>query len=205
MTTEPQTIRVFVALDLPVQAKKILEQTIQALDNLLPSGVRWVDPKGIHLTLKFLGDVDAERVNGLLVAMEAAANGFEYPSLSLGLSGLGVFPNTRDARILWAGVSGNLAALERLQALVDGALFEIGYAWERRPFRPHLTLGRVRDRVARPERMKIGKVMEDSVLAGCHNWEAREIHLIRSTLTTRGAIYDSIGLKPLAGSLQAKP
>ena len=69
MTANSQTVRVFVALDLPVQAKAILRQTVQELGNLLPGGIRWVDPAGIHLTLKFLGDVDTGRVDSLLAAI----------------------------------------------------------------------------------------------------------------------------------------
>ena len=142
MTAEPKTVRVFVALDLPVQAKAILRQTVQELGNLLPGGIRWVDPVGIHLTLKFLGDVDTWLLDSLLAAMDKAASGFGPCPIPLSLSGLGVFPNAREPRVLWAGVEGDLQGLGRLQRLMDEALSEVGFARERRPFRPHLTLGR---------------------------------------------------------------
>jgi len=112
MTASPQTLRVFVALDLPVQAKAILRQTVQELADALPSGIRWADPAGMHLTLKFLGDVDAGLIPDVLASMEGASTRFESSSLSLGLSGLGVFPNAREPRVLWAGVTGDLAELE---------------------------------------------------------------------------------------------
>ena len=198
MTHRPQTVRVFVALDLPAHAKEVLRETVQELADVLPSGIRWVDPSGIHLTLKFLGDVDAGRVEDLLSAMGTAARRFESCSLPLALSGLGVFPNAREPRVLWAGVKGDLEALGRLQTLVDKALNELGFALERRPFRPHLTLGRVRDQVSPVERKRIGEAMGQGRLTDGPSWQAREIHLIRSTLTPRGAIYDSIGAKPLA-------
>ena len=198
MTGRPETVRVFVALDLPLHAKDVLRETVRKLADALPAGIRWVDPSGIHLTLKFLGDVDAGRVDSLLAAMEQAACEFESSSFPLGLSGLGVFPNAREPRVLWAGVDGDLAALGRLQTLVDEALSELGFARERRPFRPHLTLGRVRDQVSPTERRRIGEVMGQARLAGGQSWEAREMHLIRSTLTPNGAIYDSIGVKPMA-------
>ena len=200
MTAGPKTVRVFVALDLPDLAKAVLRQTVQELGNLLPSGVRWVDPAGIHLTLKFLGDVDSGRVDLLLAAMDKAAGGFQCCSFPLSLSGLGVFPNTREPRVLWAGVEGDLEALGRLQVLMDEALSEVGFARERRPFRPHLTLGRVRDQVSQTERKRIGEVMRTARLAGDHCWEAQEIHLVRSTLTPGGAIYDSVGVKPLGAA-----
>ncbi|MDE2939573.1 MAG: RNA 2',3'-cyclic phosphodiesterase [Chloroflexota bacterium] len=198
MTADSKTVRVFVALDLPDLAKAVLRQTVQELESVLPAGVRWVDPGGIHLTLKFLGDVDTGSVDLLLGAMDKAARKFGTRSFPLSLSALGVFPNAREPRVLWAGVEGDLEALARLQLLMDEALSEVGFARERRPFRPHLTLGRVRDQVSQPERKRIGEVMGKARLAGDHCWEAREIHLIRSTLTPGGAIYDSIGVKPLA-------
>lgn len=198
MNRSPQTVRVFIALDLPVQAKEMLRETIRQLADALPAGIRWVDPSGIHLTLKFLGDVDVGQVDPLLAAMEQAACGFESDSFPLSLSGLGVFSNAREPRVLWAGVQGELESLGRLQMLVDKAVSELGFARERRPFRPHLTLGRVRDQVSQLERRKIGETMGQAHLAGGQSWEAREVHLIRSTLTPNGAIYDSIGVKPLA-------
>ena len=197
MTSKSPTVRVFVALDLPAQAKEILRHTVEELVDVLSSDIRWVDPSGIHLTLKFLGDVDTGQVDSLLSAMEKAASAFEGCTLPLSLSGLGVFPNAREPRVLWAGVEGDLEALGRLQTLVDQELSELGFARERRPFRPHLTLARVRDQVSQLERRRIGEAVGLARLAGKHDWEAREIHLIRSTLTPNGAIYDSIGVKPL--------
>ncbi len=197
MTAGSRTLRVFVALDLPVQAKAILEQAVRELADTLPTGIRWVDPAGIHLTLKFLGDVDAGLVPDVLASMERAGTRFNSASLALGLSGLGVFPNTREPRVLWAGVTGDLAELGRLQTLVDEGLSELGFDEERRPFRPHLTLGRVRDQVKADYKKRIGEAMAQAQLPTGHSWDAGEMHLIRSTLTPRGAIYDSIGLKPL--------
>jgi 2'-5' RNA ligase len=201
MTGSSPTVRVFVALDLPAHAKEALRETVRELAAALPAGIRWVNPSGIHLTLKFLGDVDTGRVDDLLTAMGKASSSFELSSFPLRLSGLGVFPSAREPRVLWAGVNGDLAALRRLQALVDDALSELGFDKEQRPFRPHLTLGRVRDRVSQPERRRIEEVMGQAQLAGVVGWEAQQIHLIRSTLTSNGAIYDSIGVKSLAAGV----
>jgi len=159
----------------------------------------------MHLTLKFLGDVDAGLIPDVLASMEGASTRFESSSLSLGLSGLGVFPNAREPRVLWAGVTGDLAELGRLQTLVDEELSELGFARERRPFRPHLTLGRVRDQVKPDDKRSIGETMERARLPGGHSWDARDMHLIRSTLTPRGAIYDSIGFKLLAAGEAVQP
>ena len=199
MNRRADTVRVFVAIDLPASAKDVLRQAVDNLQAELPDGIRWVRPEGIHLTLKFLGDVESARVADIQQAMERAASGFEPTSLRLELSGLGVFPNPREPRVLWAGVTGEMDALGHLQALVDDYLEAAGFARERRPFRPHLTLGRVRDQVAPAERRRIGQVVGDASLPSSVEWQVEEIHLIRSTLTPVGAIYDSIGMAPLIG------
>ncbi len=199
MTNSKEKVRVFVALDLPQSIKELLEATIRQLEVALPQGIRWVNPAGIHLTLKFLGDVDSEMVGGLLAAMDQAAARFRQPNLTLGLSELGVFPNHREPRVLWAGVAGEIAALSRLQQSVDTAIADLGFARERRPFRPHLTLGRVRDRTGPAERLRIGRTVSQFSLPDSSSWQVQEVHLIQSVLTPRGAIYSSLGRRPLHG------
>jgi 2'-5' RNA ligase len=103
--------------------------------------------------------------------------------------------------VLWAGVDGDLAVLGRLQQSVDEAIAApgLGFAKERRPFRPHLTLGRVRDGVSTTASQKIGAAITEAPPVTACSWPAEEIHLIRSTLTPQGAIYTSLGSAPLAG------
>lgn len=169
---------------------------MQELQKSLSTEVRWVAPEGIHLTLKFLGNVDAGLVEDIFRAMQRASDKFAATSLELRLFELGVFPNRREPRVLWAGVEGDTEGLQQLQGLVDDSISELGFAKERRPFRPHLTLGRVRERVAPDRRRGIGEVISQSSLASCPPWIADELHLIRSTLTPQGAIYDSLGSVP---------
>ena len=197
MSRKADTVRVFVAIDLPAPAKEVLRQAVADLQSDLPQGIRWVRPEGVHLTLKFLGDVASARVADIQSAMERASREFGPTSFRLALSGLGVFPNPREPRVLWAGVSGDMKALAKLQGLVDESLEVAGFDRERRPFRPHLTLGRVRDQVAPAERRRIGQVMQQASLAPNVEWQVVNIHLIRSNLTPGGAIYDSIGCAPL--------
>ena len=201
MTARRDTVRVFIALDLPPAAKDALATTVEQLQAVIPSGIRWVNPAGIHLTLKFLGDIDAALVPPLLAAIRQSAGGFDDSSFPLRLAGLGVFPNNREPRVLWAGVDGALAALGRLQQSVDEAIAApgLGFDKERRPFRPHLTLGRVRDGVPTTASQKIGAAITEAPPVTACSWPAEEIHLIRSTLTPQGAIYTSLGSAPLAG------
>jgi len=197
MNRNYDTVRVFVAIDLPETAKEALREAVADLQDSVPEGIRWVRPEGIHLTLKFLGDVSTARAGDIQEAMERAAREFGPGGFRLALSGLGVFPNPREPRVLWAGVSGDIEALEHLQSLVDGCLEGAGFARERRPVRPHLTLGRVRDQVVPEERRRIGQAMRQASPPREVEWQVGEIHLIRSTLTSGGAIYDSIGSAPL--------
>ena len=200
MTPGKGQVRVFVALDLPQPAKDLLNHTMLRLQETLPGGIRWVRPDGIHLTLKFLGDVDAGMVEPLLGAMGNVATLADHSNFDLELTRLGMFPNVREPRVLWAGVGGDMAALNRLQQSVDEAISGLGFPPERRPFRPHLTLGRVRDQVTAGDRTKIGSLVSQATLGETSPWTVEEMHLIRSNLTPAGAIYSSLGSARLGGT-----
>lgn len=152
-------LRLFVALDLPAGAKAALAASCKELQGLLPAGMRWVNPAGIHLTLKFLGAVEAGRVDALLAALRSAAAAGDQPPFPLHLDGLGVFPNRREPRVIWAGVGGDLDRLAKMQRRVEQAMARLGFPEESRAFRPHLTLGRVRDGVAPAARRQIGEII----------------------------------------------
>ena len=193
MTELDNTIRVFIALDIPAGAKQALADTIRRLQSAIPYGVRWVDPAGIHLTLKFLGNIDATLVEDIFKAMQCAAEGFRDESFHLQLSGLGLFPNERQARVLWAGINGNLDSLKSLQEKVDEAISGLGFPREKRSFNPHLTLGRVREGISASARRQVSAAFGAANLEPGDPWEVKEVHLIRSTLTPGGAIYTHLG------------
>ena len=191
------TVRVFIALDIPTRDQESLTHAIGRLQSAIPNGVKWVDPGGIHLTLKFLGNVPLPMVEKLLTAMQQASDQFRAESprkqFQLRLSGLGTFPNRQQARVLWAGAEGDLDSLAALQKLVDQAVATLGYSLEKRPFRPHLTIGRVRDSVPEQLRQSIGQAVAAAELPPTDFWKVDTLHLIRSNLTPSGAIYTSIG------------
>ncbi|HEU4569241.1 MAG TPA: RNA 2',3'-cyclic phosphodiesterase [Gemmatimonadales bacterium] len=139
-------VRCFAALALPEPVRVIATQQLEAL-RLLDWPVRWVRPEGMHLTLKFYGEVPAERVETLAESLRFAAEGIGPLTLSLG--GLGAFPSLRRARALWLGLEGP-PALEILQDRVERRAEELGYAPEGSVFRPHVTLGRVREGMMLP-------------------------------------------------------
>ena len=185
-------MRAFVAVDISQQARRSLADAVESLQDQGVGGVRWVRPSGIHLTLKFLGEIDPGLRDDILGALRRAAG--ERSSFRLVLSGLGAFPRPEAARVIWAGLGGDVDQLEGLQRDVDREVSPVaGVALEKRPFAPHLTLGRVRDNVSSTERRRIGDTLNSVSLASTPSWPVTEVHLIRSTLTPVGATYDVLG------------
>ena len=134
----------------------------------LPTGVRWVDPNGIHLTLKLLGNFVPDQAEDILEVMGRHAASVE--PFSICLSGLGMFPNPKRPRVVWAGIEGELDSLQNIQAELEEATWGLGFAKEKRPFSPHLTLGRVREQVSDSERRRIGTVVSSTCLGTSEPW-----------------------------------
>jgi 2'-5' RNA ligase len=141
----PITERLFIAVGLPSDVGAALEETARRLAPYWPSGVvRWTTAGNQHLTLRFLGDTRPEQVAKLKVVMDEVVAG--QPPFELHLDGTGTFPPTGPARVLWAGLRSDdgRRALTALQQRLEGRVRDLGCAAESRPYRPHLTLGRVR-------------------------------------------------------------
>jgi len=196
-------IRTFIAIELPspvqealATAQDRLRQAIGRSDSGAVSQVRWVAPQSIHLTLKFLGDVPAERIPVVTQAVTQAASGFK--PVSLALSDAGCFPNLQRPRVVWVGLQGDLEALEKLQKAVEGALARLGFPKEERAFTPHLTLGRVRDAATAQERRSLGEATRGLVVPQVR-FTAEEIAVMRSDLQPAGAVYTRLAAAPLAG------
>ncbi|WP_157912906.1 RNA 2',3'-cyclic phosphodiesterase [Candidatus Promineifilum breve] len=146
------TIRAFIAIDLPADVKIALGQIAATLGDGLPRGaVRWVRPEQMHLTLTFLAETPVAKVPAIQSAMDTIAA--QQQPFALALAGIGCFPNRRRPRVVWVGLaaaagSGESAPLLALKAALDAALTPLGLPPEDKPFRAHLTLGRVKDEPA---------------------------------------------------------
>lgn len=186
-------MRCFVALEVPPAVHTGLARTQRDLRAVAPGAdVRWVDVAGIHLTLKFLGEVAPEQVPAVAVSLRAVAAA--TPPIALGAAGLGVFPTLTRPRVVWAGVPVGAAALVTLAGRIDAAMEPLGFAPEGRPFRGHLTLGRVRSpRGTAPLAARIAAGGQEAF----GDWTAREVTLYRSHLRASGAVYEVIGGWPL--------
>ena len=124
MLERSQVIRVFIALLIPNESRAVLSGAMDRLQEQVPTGVKWVDPQGIHLTLKFFGNINSAWKEPVLEAMRDV--GRLAAAFSLELSSLGVFPNERQPRVLWSGVDGDMEALAGLQEEVEQAMLALG-------------------------------------------------------------------------------
>jgi 2'-5' RNA ligase len=183
----PEQIRSFIAIELPEEAKEGLARLRKELEKDEHKFVKWVDPGGIHLTLKFLGNIPSRRVEEITEAMGEAAQ--LISPFHLEISGLGAFPSLRQARVLWVGIVGEVDKLSRLQQNIDSMLAALGFAKEERSFVPHLTLARVRQGASPLERRSFGELVGSTIFADKYHVEVEAISLIRSQLTPAGAIY----------------
>jgi 2'-5' RNA ligase len=192
-------IRAFVAVDLPDPLRVRLGKEIDRLARVVGRDVvRWVNPRGIHLTLKFLGDVDPSQIGEIMTTIRSAAA--ERAVFRVGVGGVGCFPGPRRPRVVWVGVEEASGTLARLQSDLEAGLGALGFAREDREFNPHLTLGRVR-REARPvEAAKLGAVLAGWPKEPLGEIEVREVTLFRSELKPSGAVYTQLGIVGLEGT-----
>jgi len=187
------TIRSFIAMDLPAAVISQLENTQQELKTF-KLRAKWVKPENIHLTLKFLGNIPPGRIDEIAHAMTLAAEG--RPALVLALRGIGFFPGIRRARVVWAGLAGQVAQLFALQRELEQYLADIGFAWGKKPFKGHLTLGRIRQTVP-PSVMR--RIVDEFLTFGSDKFAAGRICLYQSDLQPSGAVYTllkEVQLKP---------
>ena len=209
-TSGGRKVRSFIAIPVPDQGIEALKDTIQKLESDIGRSVRWVRPKGIHLTLKFMGDIPAGTVEQVLEALPLVAA--RFPPIKLAISRLGIFPNTRRPRVLWAGLTGELEALSELQSAVDDMTGRLELPKEQRPFSPHLTLGRVRRETSESQLRKIGEIIADAAPPSAEPWTANTVNLMLLSFST-GAHWrksaarspDPIGVGRLATSVNPMP
>jgi len=182
----PETIRTFIAFELPDDLLSALV-SLQAGFKKYGLPAKWVRPEGIHLTLKFLGNLEVAQIDGVARKMIDAAQGFG--PLSLRTEGVGVFPHLRRPRVLWAGLTGEVQRLSDLQHRIDAALSEMGFKKEKRSFKGHLTLGRFK---ARPDSQPMNHALEEFAEFETETFSAEEIILFKSELNPRGSIYSKL-------------
>jgi 2'-5' RNA ligase len=192
-----ETIRTFVAIELDEGILTALREVQAQLKRAPVARIgRWVASAGIHLTLKFLGDVSSGRVPEITQAIERGCRA--CVQFSLHLSNPGFFPNAHRLRVVWIGVEGDVETLARLQRAVESELNALGFPPEGRGFQPHLTLARVRDQAGTDEREELAKRIAAVQVDASVGMTAREVCLMRSDLRPSGAVYTRLATVPLA-------
>ena len=153
--------------------------------------VAWVAPGNLHVTLKFLGQVDEARVPALTDALRAALA--DRPTFDVAVRGLGAFPSPTRPRVLWAGLEDTTGGMRTLAERVDACCGRLGFAAETRAFAAHVTLGRVREARRQP-------ALADALSRPADFGRLRvdRVSLMRSELSPRGARYSELFAAPLA-------
>ncbi len=176
------SMRVFIAIDLDPGIKKALQDFVRSLRGTR-ADIRWVEPGGMHLTLKFLGEVDAGRALRIQTILAAAAA--RQAAFPLRLEGTGAFPGERSPRVLWVGAVAG-PGLAALQSELEETLEAEGFEREPREFKPHLTLGRVKGPARIGDAMiELEKRRADSF----GEMTVRRVALFESRLRPEGAEY----------------
>ncbi len=191
-----EQVRSFIAIELPDELKVGLSQLQDKLKLGKQSSVKWVNLRSIHLTLKFLGNIAVDRISGITSVMEEAAQ--TISPFHLEVKELGAFPNLKRVQVVWVGISGEVDKLGQLQQRIESNLVRLGFTPESRPFTPHLTLARFRDRTSVDQRQRLGQLIASTKLEATYIIKVDAINLMRSQLTREGAIYSrlsSVGLK----------
>lgn len=193
-------IRSFIAIELPESVKTGLKQVQDYLRSNDPTGAKWVDPESIHLTLKFLGNVDADKVEAVTQAIQSASK--NIGPFHLELKGLGAFPSLRRVQVVWVGITGDLDELLALQKQIEFYVSPLGFPTEKRGFTPHLTLARVRDMATPQDRQSLSELISRTEIGSNLTIHVSSVNLMRSQLTRAGAIYSRLSSTQLSPSCQ---
>ncbi len=196
-------IRAFLAVELPVELKKGVAQAQDQVKGRITRAVspdariQWVKPDSMHLTLKFLGDIEEGQVESIRQALLPSVTAF--PRFCIEVGGLGVFPDLRMPRILWVGLSdqpGQAPGLVPLAEKVETTLEGLGFSREPRPFNPHLTLARIKERAREVGRaLAASGLLEQESRLG--SFAVESVSLMKSDLKPSGSVYTRLWAIPL--------
>lgn len=188
---DAETIRAFLALDPPPEVLRRIADIQAALKRDIRGALSWVRPEGIHLTLKFFGDIAPNDVDAISEVVAGQTDGAR--PFNLEARGLGVFPGLSRPRVLWLGIGGEVERLIALQKTIDRGLEALGFTRENRPFRAHLTLARIKS----PQGLDgLDRAIAAKGSQSAGAFPATGLTLFKSELTPKGAIYTTLGHFP---------
>jgi 2'-5' RNA ligase len=164
-----------------------LLQKVQQELKLLKLRARWVRPENIHLTLKFLGDLDPDDIDKIGAAMTGAA--IEFSPITMSVRGIGVFPGIKRPRVIWLGLGGDIRSLLALQGRLEEKLAGVGFPKDKRSFKAHLTLGRIKQS-ANPA--VIRQMISEYASLSSDEFTCNQVILFKSDLKPLGAVHSKL-------------
>ena len=189
-----EKIRTFVAIEIPSEIQEKINE-LQIKLKPLAGGISWVRSQNIHLTLKFLGEIDQNLLGSVISTVTQAAEGFT--PFQIKILGAGFFPNAQRPRVIWVGCEETSHRLLRLQTTLENSLATIGFEKEKRKFSPHLTIGRVK--YFKNIAAVVSAVKDLDFNAG--EFDVRRIVVMRSQLHPGGSIYTPLGEAQLGSAI----
>ena len=188
-------IRAFVAIELSPELQAKIDDIITELQKQTGKSVRWVTPRNVHLTLKFIGNVSPANLSALTHIICAEA--LRHKPFVMKVESLGAFPNLIRPRIIWVGIQ-SPSTLSEIQRGIDRETNRLGYPGEERDFSPHLTLGRISQHAGPQEVKQIADTLHTVTVGVLGSVHVDSIRLFRSDLQPGGAIYTPLLSAPLS-------
>ena len=184
-------VRTFVAITLHGSLHNTLSEIVSKLSSA-NAKVKWVKPENVHLTLKFLGNVEEERLPEVFSACERAAEGVS--PIDLEMRALGCFPDTKSPRIVWLGIERGVEAVKRLQERVENEFTAVGFSREEKAFKAHLTIGRVKGKQGMSRLCRLLEEERNIFVGVMH---AEKISVMKSKTLPAGPVYSEMKAIPL--------
>jgi len=181
-----EVIRTFIAIELP----KEIHDNLQKLQNDLKdsmSDVRWVKYGNVHLTLKFLGDTKVSKLESIGKTIQNIAD--KYSPFIISLAGIGAFPNSHKPSVVWTSIEKGKDEISKLANEIESAMEKLGFPREKRSFKPHLTIGRVRE-IKHPSAMM--NALENPNVGEIGEFMVDRVKFIKSQLDPGGSIYTTL-------------
>lgn len=187
-----EDVRVFIALPLCNTVVQALTGIMAAIKPYAGDSWRFVPAQNLHVTLRFLGAIPGAQLSAVYQACRRGSG--DTPPLHLAISGVGVFPNWRRPSVLWAGIAGDIPALQQLAARLDTELVAAGFPPADKPFQPHITFARCKDHHLLPQ----AEILQAVNRVPPAEWKAEETVVYQSVLHSQGPTYTALARVKLA-------
>jgi 2'-5' RNA ligase len=188
-------MRTFIAIELTPEVRESLKK-LQDLLKASGADVKWVEPGNIHLTLKFLGEIDEQQCQKITAVLTDVSK--TTPGFSLIINAVGAFPRIQSPRVVWAGISEGSQEAGILACALEEKIAKLGIPKEERAFSAHVTLGRTRSDKGRQQLVQTLMDARDHFAGWPQAMPVSKITFFKSTLTPRGPVYDTIAQTSLA-------